>query len=61
MFHIGRLPQQSYSNAGTASEEFADQFLGWTYYTWASNPAGQMRSEWMDKYMPGWVNKAPGQ
>jgi hypothetical protein len=51
--------QQSYANAGATYEEFADQFLGWTFNTW--EPAGNlgnygpMRSNWMNQYMPGWI------
>ena len=51
--------QMSYSNAGSTSEEFADQFLGWTFNTWDSSPTGkfegQMRSDWMNEYMVGWL------
>jgi hypothetical protein len=50
--------QMSYSNAGSTSEEFADQFLGWTFNTWDTSPGqnnGQMRSDWMNKYMVGWL------
>ncbi len=47
--------QMSYSNAGESYEEFADQFLGWTFSTWESSPNGQERSNWMNHYMPTWL------
>ena len=47
--------QMSYSNAGEPYEEFADQFLGWTFNNWENSPAGQMRSDWMNDYMPVWL------
>ena len=54
--------QQSYALAGSTHEEFADQFLGWTFNTWQQNdgsvyPAGPMRSAWMVNYMTGWINR----
>jgi len=41
-------------------EEFADQFLGWTFDEWESDEfglteKGQLRSDWMDQNMPIWV------
>jgi hypothetical protein len=55
--------QQSYALAGSTSEEFADQFLGWTYNTWETgtsvggfSEAGSNRSYWMNNNMPGWIN-----
>ena len=50
--------QMSVTNAGDASEEFADQFLGWTFNTWDTNEdvnAAQQRSDWMDQNMRGFV------
>jgi hypothetical protein len=58
--------QQSYSLAGSNSEEFADMFLGWTYNTWETNidgnftPAGTARSNFMNDNMPGWIHTAAG-
>jgi hypothetical protein len=52
--------QVAVTNAGDPSEEFADQFLGWTFDTWqppGKSNYGPMRREWMDKYMPGWINR----
>jgi hypothetical protein len=51
--------QQSLS--GDDSEEFADQFLGWTYDTWEASQAEQLRSSMMNLNMPLWVNLASGQ
>jgi hypothetical protein len=54
--------QQAYALAGSGSEEFADQFLGWTYNTWEPgnlrglSEAGFLRSNWMDNNMPGWID-----
>lgn len=47
--------QKSVSQAGSIGEEFADQFLGWVFNSWDDSTAGFMRSEWMNKYMPGWI------
>jgi RHS repeat-associated protein len=53
--------QMAVTNAGDPGEEFADQFLGWTFDTWERNPDGSftdyanMRRNFMDKYMPGWI------
>jgi hypothetical protein len=52
--------QMSTNQAGATTEEFADQFLGWTFGVWADSDEGTMRSQWMDEYMPLWVNKAAG-
>jgi hypothetical protein len=52
--------QVAVANAGDPSEEFADQFLGWTFDTWQPPDElnyGPMRRDWMDKYMPGWINR----
>jgi hypothetical protein len=48
--------QMSVHNAGSAGEEFADQFLGWTFGMWEDSVEGNMRSLWMQSYMPGWIN-----
>lgn len=37
--------------AGSPSEEFADQFLGWTYHSWEVSTDGAARSLWMNRYM----------
>jgi RHS repeat-associated protein len=51
--------QMSYALAGSTSEEFADQFLGWTFNTWepavGSSNYGPYRSLWMNNSMPGWI------
>ncbi len=39
------------STDGSPREEYADMFLGWTYDTWADDPFGYMRSQWMDNRM----------
>ena len=50
------------SDQGRASEEFADMFLGWVYNQWEPDvdggwsPAGQMRADFMNSYMPFWLN-----
>ncbi len=46
---------------GGDHEEFADQFLGWTYDTWDLSREGQSRSAMMNLNMPLWVNLASGQ
>jgi RHS repeat-associated protein len=38
----------------SASEIFADMFLGWTYNTWASDSNG--RGDFMNQSMPNWLN-----
>ena len=49
---------------GDDSEEFADQFLGWTFNMWQTNsdgtlhPDGKARRDMMDTNMPGWVKQA---
>jgi hypothetical protein len=56
--------QQSLS--GEDNEEFADQFLGWTFGKWETNrfgfltSYGQARSSMMSVNMPLWVNLAAG-
>jgi RHS repeat-associated protein len=44
----------------SASEEFADQFVGWTYNTWASDPYGygQARANFMNYHMSLWIAPA---
>jgi hypothetical protein len=53
--------QVAVTQAGSSTEEFADQFLGWTFNTWQApdgiNNYGELRREWMDRYMPGWINR----
>jgi len=44
----------------TDGEEFADQFLGWVFDTWAHNPEGDFRKKFMDDYMPCWIGKMTG-
>jgi hypothetical protein len=45
-------------------EEFADQFLGWTFDEWeirsdgSLHADGQMRRDWMNHYMPSWLETA---
>ncbi len=51
------------SPSGEASEEFADMFLGWVYGSWeGSNGAlsvdGQQRSDFMNTFMPTFVDRA---
>ena len=48
---------------GGDSEEFADQFLGWTFNMWETDyygltDNGRYRSQMMSSYMPVWVNLA---
>ena len=42
----------------TASEEFADNFIGWTYNYWEGNAAGEMRANWMNGFMPVGIDMA---
>ena len=44
------------SNSGADSEEFADQFLGWTFNMWAMDAQGAARSTMMNSLMPLVVN-----
>jgi hypothetical protein len=52
---------------GSDNEEFADQFLGWTFNMWETNENGrlttdgQARSDMMNSNMPLWVDLAAGQ
>jgi RHS repeat-associated protein len=39
-----------------ASETFANQFLGWNYDTWKNDSWGNRRSEFMNTYMPLWID-----
>jgi hypothetical protein len=48
--------QVAVTKAGDVGEEFADQFLGWTFGKWENFPEGIMRDNFMKKYMPGWIN-----
>jgi hypothetical protein len=54
--------QMAVTNAGDPGEEFADQFLGWTFDTWERGPDSSftnyatLRRNFMDRYMPGWIN-----
>ncbi len=63
----GIVPNKDYGFAGvrwlwqlsadpSPGEEFADMFLGWAYDAWADNPAGRLRSDFMDAHMPDWIN-----
>lgn len=54
--------QEGASNRG---EIFADQFVGWVYDRWAEDPVtgtwtrlGQMRADYMNRRMPGWIFRA---
>jgi len=53
------------SRVTSASEEFADMFIGWTYNTWQMDAstggpaaAGRARSEWMTTNMAEWLSPA---
>ncbi len=52
--------QQSIS--GAPEEEFADMFIGWAFNRWENTElgreSGQARSNFMNTYMPLWVNLA---
>ncbi|NLF43867.1 MAG: hypothetical protein GX587_14330 [Bacteroidales bacterium] len=39
-------------------EEFADLFLNWAHKTFAQNPAGTARYDWMENNMDSWVRVA---
>lgn len=39
-------------------EEFADMFVGWVYGEWSTGVQGTQRSNFMNHYMPTWVNPA---
>jgi hypothetical protein len=42
----------------TASEVFADMFLGWTYNKWAADNYGNARKNFMDDNMRSWLIQA---
>ena len=44
----------------TASEEFADNFIGWAYNSWGGGPAGEMRANWMNNFMSVAIDMASG-
>lgn len=52
------------NSSGSETEEFADQFLGWTYKMWDTTTidmaAGTDRANWMNDYMPSWIQNAAG-
>jgi RHS repeat-associated protein len=48
--------QIAMTKAGDPGEEFADQFLGWTFSVWRNSAQGDMRANFMNKYMPGWID-----
>ena len=54
--------QVAVTEAGTPGEEFADQFLGWTFNMWERGRDGSfsdeatIRHDFMEKYMRGWIN-----
>jgi RHS repeat-associated protein len=54
----GTLYGWQQSPSGTPSEEFADQFIGWTYNQWADSSEGLSRSEWMDRNMALYITLA---
>ncbi len=60
----GVFPGWQQSSDNSAGEEFADQFVGWTYNTWATNDdssltvEGQARSGFMNTHMALWINLA---
>jgi hypothetical protein len=38
-------------------EEFADQFLGWTFNEWALSIQGSKREDFMNAYMYSWISE----
>jgi RHS repeat-associated protein len=42
----------------TATEIFADMFIGWVYNRWADDVYGQERARFMDERMPIWIRDA---
>jgi len=48
------------SSDQSASEEFADMFLGWAYNQWERSAAGATRSQWMTTNMAGWITLITG-
>ncbi len=50
------------SSGTTGSETFGDQFLGWVYGKWGSDPLGPTRAEFMNAMNGpnGWVAQAAG-
>ncbi len=54
--YAGRRFTWQQSNELTASEEFADMFLGWAYNQWGPGDAGRARSLWMTTNMAGWIH-----
>jgi hypothetical protein len=50
------------STGTTASETFADQFLGWVYGAWGDDDLGPVRAEFMNQMngANGWIAQAAG-
>jgi hypothetical protein len=43
-------------NGDTGQERFADMFLGWCYQKFDGSDLGDARKDFMNRYMPGWIN-----
>jgi hypothetical protein len=57
--------QMAVTNPGSASENFADMFLGWTYSKWETDRsgytvAGTALNFFMNSVMPNYINLAAG-
>jgi hypothetical protein len=52
--------QMAVNQAGSASEEFADMFLGWTFDTWEMSEAGAKRGGWMGMNMGIFIQASIG-
>ena len=48
------LPWQQHAGA-CCGEDFADMFLNWALNSFANNPAGAARYDWMNANMPRWI------
>jgi hypothetical protein len=48
------LPWQQHAGA-CCGEDFADMFLNWGLNSFANNPAGAARYDWMNANMPRWI------
>jgi RHS repeat-associated protein len=48
--------QMSTNLAGSLSEEWADQYLAWTFGVWDNSNDGTQRSVWMNQFMRNFLN-----
>jgi RHS repeat-associated protein len=59
--YAGKLHQWQFNESDTPSENFADMFVGWTYDRWSSDKIGDLRSSFMNNWMPYYLMGILGQ